>query len=156
MGELRNPYHRSIYFTVIGEPRGLGRHRTVLGRNGKLHNYPDNKSEASKGDVCNAFIAAAPDWKMVDGEPVRLAVMAYSLAPKSVATKKNLGWIAKGLWQKLTKPDADNVAKLVMDALNGTAWRDDAIITDLHVFKRYTEQTPRLEVHISVMKRPGE
>lgn len=33
------------------------------------------------------------------------------------------------------KPDADNVAKLVLDALNGHAWRDDSQVVDLHVVK---------------------
>ena len=31
------------------------------------------------------------------------------------------------------KPDADNVAKLVLDALNGIAWADDSQVTHLEV-----------------------
>ncbi len=33
------------------------------------------------------------------------------------------------------KPDADNIAKLVLDALNGIAWSDDTQVTGLYVFK---------------------
>lgn len=33
------------------------------------------------------------------------------------------------------KPDADNIAKLVLDGLNGRAWEDDAQVTDLTVSK---------------------
>lgn len=33
------------------------------------------------------------------------------------------------------KPDVDNVAKNVLDALNGLAWDDDASVVDLHVVK---------------------
>lgn len=33
------------------------------------------------------------------------------------------------------KPDADNLAKLVLDALNGVAWVDDTQVTMLNVFK---------------------
>lgn len=33
------------------------------------------------------------------------------------------------------KPDADNVAKLVLDALNGHAWEDDSQVTSLCVSK---------------------
>ena len=32
-------------------------------------------------------------------------------------------------------PDVDNVAKLVLDALNGVAWADDAQVNELHVYK---------------------
>lgn len=35
------------------------------------------------------------------------------------------------------KPDADNIAKIVCDALNGLAWYDDAQITSLSVTKEW-------------------
>lgn len=35
------------------------------------------------------------------------------------------------------KPDSDNITKLVMDALNGTAWVDDAQVDELVVSKGY-------------------
>ena len=40
----------------------------------------------------------------------------------------------------LMKPDADNLAKVVCDALNGTAYRDDCQITQLAV--TYDPRTP--------------
>lgn len=33
------------------------------------------------------------------------------------------------------KPDVDNVLKLVMDALNGVAWKDDKQVTEAHIKK---------------------
>lgn len=33
------------------------------------------------------------------------------------------------------KPDADNIGKNFLDALNGLAWDDDAQVVDLHVIK---------------------
>lgn len=38
-----------------------------------------------------------------------------------------------------TKPDCDNVAKAVLDALNGIAYQDDAKVTHVCVDKRWTE-----------------
>jgi len=35
----------------------------------------------------------------------------------------------------LCKPDIDNVLKLVMDALNGVAWKDDCQVTDVRIKK---------------------
>lgn len=49
------------------------------------------------------------------------------------------------------KPDADNEAKLVMDALNGLAWADDAQVVDLHVRKhpRARGQSARMDISIA-------
>ena len=48
------------------------------------------------------------------------------------------------------KPDADNIEKLVMDALNGVAWIDDSQVTDLSVRKdyRYRNAPERTTVRI--------
>ncbi len=46
------------------------------------------------------------------------------------------------------KPDSDNIAKVVADALNGIAYDDDAQIADLTVIKRYTEN-PCVKVTIA-------
>ena len=35
------------------------------------------------------------------------------------------------------RPDIDNLAKAVIDGLNGIAFNDDAQIADLHVTKKY-------------------
>lgn len=45
------------------------------------------------------------------------------------------------------KPDLDNVAKIVCDALNGVAYKDDAQIVDLKVHKYFSE-TPEVVVVI--------
>ena len=39
-----------------------------------------------------------------------------------------------------TKPDCDNLAKTVLDALNGVLWLDDAQVVDLSVSKRYAAE----------------
>lgn len=48
-----------------------------------------------------------------------------------------------------TKPDADNVAKALLDALNGVVYEDDAQITTLTVTKRYSDQ-PRSVIHVTL------
>lgn len=49
------------------------------------------------------------------------------------------------------RPDADNEAKLVMDALNGLVWADDAQVVDLHVRKhpRARGQSARMDISIA-------
>lgn len=45
----------------------------------------------------------------------------------------------------IKKPDLDNMAKSVLDALNGLAYIDDSQIYSLTLFKTYSEQ-PRTEL----------
>ena len=45
------------------------------------------------------------------------------------------------------KPDCDNIAKIVCDALNGLAYADDKQIVECSVQKRYGD-LPRVEVTI--------
>lgn len=48
-----------------------------------------------------------------------------------------------------SKPDADNIAKLVLDALNGRAWHDDAQVVNLTVGKLvYTKEISRIRVEV--------
>lgn len=44
-----------------------------------------------------------------------------------------------GLVQPTGKPDLDNIAKAVLDALNGLAYTDDSRVLDLRITKRYGE-----------------
>jgi len=76
--------------------------------------------------------------------PIELSVMAVYEWPKSWNSKKRA---RPGADWKTSKPDATNIVKIVEDALNTVAWRDDALVTSLHVWKRYGE-TPRLSVRI--------
>ena len=38
------------------------------------------------------------------------------------------------------RPDADNVAKIVLDGLNKVAWEDDTQVVEMMVIKRYAEE----------------
>ena len=46
------------------------------------------------------------------------------------------------------KPDLDNYIKSFLDALHGIYWHDDALITDIHASKRYSDQ-PRIEITVN-------
>lgn len=44
------------------------------------------------------------------------------------------------------KRDLDNQNKLVLDALSGIVYEDDAQIAELHLVRRYDAQQPRVEI----------
>ena len=56
--------------------------------------------------------------------------------------------MTSGKLKPCKKPDADNIAKVVSDALNGIVYEDDSQICDLNVKKLYTVQEPGVYVYI--------
>lgn len=124
-----------LAFSVAMKPVGKARHRTTIGKDGKPHSYSDARTVAAEAEVRAAFRAAYPRMKPHDG-PVELSVIATFAVPASWPKWKRLAGTA-GLWPHTSKPDGDNVAKTVMDALNGHAYTDDSQVFDLAVRREY-------------------
>ena len=69
----------------------------------------------------------------------------YRRAPAAQGRDRRLLHRSQKLFQEkayphITKPDADNLAKCLLDALNGLAYPDDAQITALEVGKFYSDR----------------
>lgn len=79
--------------------------------------------------------------------PLEMTITAYYDIPKSTSKAKR-ELMAQNKLLPAKKPDADNIAKIICDALNGVAYKDDTQIVRLHVFKKYTEGAPFAEVMI--------
>lgn len=80
---------------------------------------------------------------------LRANIVAYFPIPKSTSKKKR-ELIELGLIQPTKKPDLDNIAKVILDALNGLAYYDDAQVCQLEIMKCYSD-TPRAEVIINTV-----
>lgn len=92
--------------------------------------------------------------KAMNGRPpmqgaLTLSVVAYFQVQKG-ASKKRLALVQAGQDWHTSKPDFDNIAKIVGDGLNGIVWRDDAIIVQGTVLKVYS-LTPRLVIEVREM-----
>lgn len=137
-----------IYFKFHGEPVGKGRPR-VTARGGKFaHAYTPKKTKDFEDAVRFEFIANCCEKMPVYPKDVALKVemvFAFSV-PKSYSKKKHEACIL-GSVQHTKKPDADNVAKAVLDALAGYAMEDDSQVTVLTMEKIYAEE-PYVEVRI--------
>ena len=57
------------------------------------------------------------------------------MPPKSLSKKKKEELLFKIDYTK--KPDADNVAKAILDSLNGLVYKDDSQVSALLVLKNY-------------------
>ena len=74
-------------------------------------------------------------------------IVFYLPIPPSWTKKKKME-AEYGIVRPIKKPDADNLYKGLTDALSGIVWKDDSIITDANIKKRYTADTSRTEITI--------
>lgn len=90
------------------------------------------------------------DGKYLDG-PIRATITAYYPIMSSYP-KKRVKAIKEGLEYPAKKPDGDNIAKIILDSLNGIAFKDDSQIVELTILKRYTEGLESGEFELEEIK----
>ena len=115
-------------FIVPGKPTGKGRVRF----NGK-QSFVDQVTAHAERDVLGCWIEAGQP-RLVG--PVQLAVTLIVERPKGHYRSDGVTLSAEGKrhpFPENQKPDADNALKLVMDALNTRAWKDDVQVVDARV-----------------------
>lgn len=138
----------ALAFSIPGVPVAQGRPRAVrFGNSARL--YDPSKSRSWKGaaqvHMLEALEAAglrAPGF----AGPVELVVSAVWPCPKGRERKSAP---APRTW-KASRPDADNVAKAVMDAANSVLLADDAQVVRLVVEKLVAAQGEAPHVHVVV------
>lgn len=77
---------------------------------------------------------------------IKASITAVFPVPKSYSKKKTAALLG-GHSNYDKKPDCDNLAKIILDALNGIAYRDDSQVTVLHITKQYGTQ-PKVIVEL--------
>lgn len=136
---------------VPGEPVGQPRHRcTCVG--GKARAYDPGTADGWKGAVeLSARLAAK--GRTFDG-PVMLRIVALMPRPKSHYLRGKVRDSAPA-WHT-SKPDYDNIAKAITDALTKAGiWADDAQVAIGSVVKRYVGDGQRPCAEISIEELPG-
>ncbi len=83
--------------------------------------------------------------------PVKVNITIFHKMPKSTS-KKELLEIREGIKLPTKKPDIDNVAKIILDSLNGVAFKDDTQVVKLSMTKKYTESVERVEFEVKEYK----
>lgn len=82
--------------------------------------------------------------------PIKIEIRACFKIPNGISSVKKYELVGKPCTSH-RKGDADNIAKAVLDGLNGIAYKDDTIVTDLHISKRWSTED-KLKITISDME----
>jgi len=124
-----------ISFTVPGQPQGKGRAKIVkIGGFSRM--ATPAKTVAYEGLVAHAAQHAMNGRPLLEG-PVCVELQLLCQIPASWSRKKQAEAIGCAIFPT-TKPDADNVAKAILDGCNGVLWRDDVQVVFLMLKKRYS------------------
>lgn len=129
-------------FVIPGEPVAKGRPR-ISSRRGRVRAYTPAKTRAAETSL--AFLAKAHRPKEPIPGPVDLTVTFILPIPASWPRKKRA---AATLAPHTSKPDLDNLVKLVKDSLTGIFWLDDKQVCRVTASKIYGP-TPRTVVVIA-------
>lgn len=137
---------KTVSFTVPGPPKGKARARTVRGRGGNTLSYTPEGTVLYENLIKTSYLQQPNNTIFNDGQPLKVVVQAFYDIPKSYSKKKRQQMLA-GEIRPTKKPDIDNIAKCILDALNKVAYRDDTQVIELVMKKAYAE-IPRVEVEI--------
>lgn len=124
---------KKVVFIVNGEPKGKGRPRFT--KSG--HTYTDGKTKQYELLVGLCYREKAKGYKF--SSPVKVTIQAYHKPPKG-KSKKVVENMLDGCILPTKRPDADNIAKIILDGLNHIAWDDDTQVVEMVVIKRYNNE----------------
>ena len=132
----------SINLTIPGEPTGKGRHRTT--KTG--HTYTPEKTRSYEKEVQTCYQMDYMGKQLLEGELIA-EIDAYFKIPKSATKGKRLA-MKNNIVRPTKKPDISNIIKIIEDALNKVAYKDDSQIVEVIGRKWWTLDNPRVEVLI--------
>ena len=121
-------------FEVIGTIEGKARPRLDI-YNGRI--YTPKNTRSYEELIRQYFMIKYPRYETLEGR-LSVKIIAY-FKPAKNTTKKTKELIEKGLISPIKKPDIDNIGKVMLDALNKIAFKDDNQVTKLEVEKKYND-----------------
>ncbi len=140
-----------IQFEVPGIPQGKQRVR-VTQRGGYSVAYTPKNTVNYENLIEVCYKTQCKD-KFFAEEPLVMTITAIYPIPKSMS-KKRKEMALKCVLRPTTKPDIDNVIKVVCDALNKVAYSDDSHIVCMSIAKYYGIE-PKLMINLAEVKENG-
>ena len=126
-----------VNFSIEGQP--VGKQRPRFRRFGNfVQTYTDAKTKSYETLVKEAAIKAMENRPPIEG-PVKLDLIIRLPVPKSYPKKRSEACLNGSEWPT-KKPDWDNVAKSVADAMNDIVFLDDTQIVIARVVKVYATE----------------
>ncbi len=121
-------------FEIPSKIIGKGRPR-LNSYTGKI--YTPTRTKDYEELVEQYFLMKYPRYKTLEGR-IKMDIIANFEIPKST-TKVAKAQMLDNIISPTKKPDIDNIVKIILDAMNNVAFKDDTQITKISVEKKYSE-----------------
>lgn len=122
-------------FKIPGKAQAKQRPR--MGRSGIVYTPKETLIYENYVKMCYSDYANQFGWLPYENQ-VRAEIEVLVAVPKSDSKTKKKAKI-EGMIRPAVKPDCDNLAKSILDSLNGLAYHDDKQVVELSVKKYYAE-----------------
>lgn len=123
-----------IDMVIYGTPIGKGRPRFGRNKGGNVITFTPQKTREYEQSVQALAQVAMMNRTILEG-PVKVCITAF------FNHKSNTGW-------HTSRPDLDNIAKAILDGLNGIIYVDDNQVAQIVASKKYDEGEERVEVTV--------
>lgn len=124
-------------FIVIGKPQGKARARTFYDKRvGKMRSITPEQTKSYEDLIRWSYKEAGGQY--LGDKVLSVDIKAYYPIPTSF-TKKKQQMAITGDVRPTSKPDCDNIIKVVLDALNGVAYYDDKQVVCVSCNKYYSD-----------------
>jgi len=128
----------NLKFTIPGKPKGKARARIFRNKSGKMMAATPEQTANYENLIKVMFLSQRPKgFNIIEGS-CHVYISAYFARAKS-----------NKMITPMIKPDADNIIKVVLDAMNGLVYRDDKQVTGLTFEKVWT--LPDMEERVEVV-----
>lgn len=108
--------------------------------------YTPTKTKDYETLIEQYFVMKYPRYKTIEGR-AKVSIKAFFEIPKSTTKVQKAGMMENKI-SPVKKPDIDNIVKIVLDAMNKFAFKDDTQIVKLEVEKIYTSDEEKLVIQI--------
>ncbi len=125
-----------ITFKIVGIPVSKGRPRFFL-RAGFVKPYTPTETRRWEKIIFGQAVSYRPEY-LWEG-PIVMSLTFLMPRPKSLPKK---------VLHHIKKPDLDNLAKSVKDALQGIIYKTDSQVITLILRKKYAQDEPGVEVEM--------
>lgn len=136
---------KEVRIVVPGKP--MGKQRPKFSTQGKFVKARTPQETVSYENLVKILYRESYDGMFFEqDEPLELIVNAYFLPPANIS-KKKLALMYDNKIRPTKKPDFDNIAKIIGDALNAVAYPDDKQVVEASIHKFYDTE-PRVEITV--------
>lgn len=130
--------------TILGIPKPKQSFRYT--RNGIR--YQTKEVKQAEAGMRQQVIAQLPRGFIPWTGPVVVQNLKFTFPPRKSETKRNKALAEAGMLYKTTKPDLDNLQKILWDALKGVVFIDDPLVCCMRNVEKVYGPVPGIEIEI--------